>query len=199
MGSGSEDGSAMKHSCSASIIISATFIPVDATQPTTIEAPTPPQGTAPATTTNTQIHHQVVAPVVATAPVGADLPYVEAMETDAVATITVIPKEEPWSGVKRQHLPTKSNKAVATGQGGTFTSIYRGVTKHRLTGRYEAHYWDAQFKREKVGTGGRTRGRQVYLGGYQTELEAAKSYGKSLVIACMFTKNFNTIKKAKVG
>ena len=57
----------------------------------------------------------------------------------------------------RVQLPTKSTKAVATGEGGTFTSIYRGVTRHRLTGRYEAHFWDAQFKREKVVSGGGSR------------------------------------------
>ncbi|GAB4852022.1 hypothetical protein Ancab_016215 [Ancistrocladus abbreviatus] len=28
------------------------------------------------------------------------------------------------------------------------TSIYRGVTRHRLTGRYEAHLWDNSCRRE---------------------------------------------------
>lgn len=132
---------------------------------------------------------------------------------------------------RRPHCPTKSTKAVPTGENGVFTSLFRGVTKHRLTGRYEAHFWDASHKREtKVrwvwvlnragaregwehcretahpearvrcirtpshppmmgiiqpphpcrlspqGKGGRTRGRQVYLGGYTSEEEAARAY-----------------------
>ncbi|GAB4852408.1 hypothetical protein Ancab_016601 [Ancistrocladus abbreviatus] len=52
------------------------------------------------------------------------------------------------------------------------TSQYRGVTKHRWTGRYEAHLWDNSCKKE-----GQTRkGRQVYLGGYDMEEKAARAY-----------------------
>ncbi|XP_010549771.1 PREDICTED: AP2-like ethylene-responsive transcription factor BBM2 [Tarenaya hassleriana] len=55
---------------------------------------------------------------------------------------------------------------------GQRTSIYRGVTRHRWTGRYEAHLWDNSSKRE-----GQTRkGRQVYLGGYDKEEKAARAY-----------------------
>nr|AAS97941.1 AP2/EREBP transcription factor [Arabidopsis thaliana] len=55
---------------------------------------------------------------------------------------------------------------------GQRTSIYRGVTRHRWTGRYEAHLWDNSCKRE-----GQTRkGRQVYLGGYDKEEKAARAY-----------------------
>lgn len=43
--------------------------------------------------------------------------------------------------------PTKSKKAVPCSLTGTFTSKYRGVTRHRLTKRYEAHFWDASYKR----------------------------------------------------
>ncbi|KAJ3678146.1 hypothetical protein LUZ60_001949 [Juncus effusus] len=55
---------------------------------------------------------------------------------------------------------------------GQRTSIYRGVTKHRWTGRYEAHLWDNSCKRE----GQNRKGRQVYLGGYDKEDKAARSY-----------------------
>ncbi|CAA7400468.1 unnamed protein product [Spirodela intermedia] len=49
------------------------------------------------------------------------------------------------------------------------TSIYRGVTRHRWTGRYEAHLWDNSCRRE-----GQTRkGRQ---GGYDKEEKAARAY-----------------------
>lgn len=52
------------------------------------------------------------------------------------------------------------------------TSQFRGVTKHRWTGRYEAHLWDNSCKKE-----GQTRkGRQVYLGGYDMEEKAGRAY-----------------------
>nr|AFR90180.1 AP2-1 [Tetraena mongolica] len=55
---------------------------------------------------------------------------------------------------------------------GQRTSIYRGVTRHRWTGRYEAHLWDNSCKRE----GQSRKGRQVYLGGYDKEEKAARAY-----------------------
>ncbi|KAF3780669.1 AP2-like ethylene-responsive transcription factor [Nymphaea thermarum] len=52
---------------------------------------------------------------------------------------------------------------------GQRTSIYRGVTRHRWTGRYEAHLWDNSCRKE-----GQTRkGRQ---GGYDLEEKAARAY-----------------------
>ncbi|CAL5219375.1 g1195 [Coccomyxa viridis] len=44
------------------------------------------------------------------------------------------------------------------------SSQYRGVTKHRRSGRWEAHLWVKDF------------GRQVYLGGYEREDHAAEAY-----------------------
>ncbi|ESW03991.1 hypothetical protein PHAVU_011G058000 [Phaseolus vulgaris] len=55
---------------------------------------------------------------------------------------------------------------------GQRTSIYRGVTRHRWTGRYEAHLWDNSCRRE----GQSRKGRQVYLGGYDKEEKAARAY-----------------------
>ncbi|GMH14867.1 hypothetical protein Nepgr_016708 [Nepenthes gracilis] len=49
------------------------------------------------------------------------------------------------------------------------TSQYRGVTRHRWTGRYEAHLWDNSCKKE----GQSRKGRQ---GGYDTEVKAARAY-----------------------
>ncbi|XP_002864961.2 AP2-like ethylene-responsive transcription factor AIL7 isoform X2 [Arabidopsis lyrata subsp. lyrata] len=55
---------------------------------------------------------------------------------------------------------------------GQRTSVYRGVTRHRWTGRYEAHLWDNSCRRE----GHARKGRQVYLGGYDKEDRAARAY-----------------------
>ncbi|WVZ87484.1 hypothetical protein U9M48_034115 [Paspalum notatum var. saurae] len=52
---------------------------------------------------------------------------------------------------------------------GQRTSIYRGVTRHRWTGRYEAHLWDNSCRRE----GQSRKGRQ---GGYDREEKAARAY-----------------------
>ncbi|XP_020585162.1 AP2-like ethylene-responsive transcription factor AIL5 [Phalaenopsis equestris] len=64
----------------------------------------------------------------------------------------------------------ESKKAVD--KFGHRTSIYRGVTRHRWTGRYEAHLWDNSCRRE----GQSRKGRQVYLGGYDREEKAGRAY-----------------------
>ncbi|KAF8115806.1 hypothetical protein N665_0025s0253 [Sinapis alba] len=61
-----------------------------------------------------------------------------------------------------------SNKKIAD-TFGQRTSIYRGVTRHRWTGRYEAHLWDNSCRRE----GQARKGRQ---GGYDKEDKAARAY-----------------------
>ncbi|XP_052199798.1 AP2-like ethylene-responsive transcription factor At1g16060 [Diospyros lotus] len=52
------------------------------------------------------------------------------------------------------------------------SSIYRGVTRHRWTGRYEAHLWDKNSWNESQNK----KGRQVYLGAYNDEDAAAHAY-----------------------
>ncbi|KAI3455162.1 hypothetical protein Pfo_011825 [Paulownia fortunei] len=52
------------------------------------------------------------------------------------------------------------------------SSIYRGVTRHRWTGRYEAHLWDKNCWNESQSK----KGRQVYLGAYDEEAAAAHAY-----------------------
>ncbi|XP_052310256.1 AP2-like ethylene-responsive transcription factor AIL5 isoform X3 [Populus trichocarpa] len=66
--------------------------------------------------------------------------------------------------VQAEHAPKKTVETF-----GQRTSIYRGVTRHRWTGRYEAHLWDNSCRRE----GQSRKGRQ---GGYDKEEKAARAY-----------------------
>ncbi|CAL9082719.1 unnamed protein product, partial [Musa acuminata var. zebrina] len=68
--------------------------------------------------------------------------------------------------------PVGLKKAMASAAAGQRTSVYKGVTRHRWTGRYEAHLWDNTCRRE----GQKRKGRQVYLGGYDDEEKAARAY-----------------------
>ncbi|XP_050142356.1 AP2-like ethylene-responsive transcription factor BBM1 isoform X2 [Malus sylvestris] len=88
---------------------------------------------------------------------------------------TAAPAATIQSGIDNQTSIATAIEAVPRKSIDTFgqrTSIYRGVTRHRWTGRYEAHLWDNSCRRE-----GQTRkGRQVYLGGYDKEEKAARAY-----------------------
>ena len=60
----------------------------------------------------------------------------------------------------------------------------KGVTRHAVTQRYEAHLWDSSAHRPTeaaapASSGGkptRARGRQVYLGGFECSASAARAY-----------------------
>nr|WAK85949.1 transcription factor AP9 [Nothapodytes nimmoniana] len=52
------------------------------------------------------------------------------------------------------------------------SSFYRGVTRHRWTGRYEAHLWDKSTWNQNQNK----KGKQVYLGAYDDEEAAARAY-----------------------
>ncbi|CAN0919533.1 AP2-like ethylene-responsive transcription factor At1g16060 [Linum grandiflorum] len=52
------------------------------------------------------------------------------------------------------------------------SSVFRGVTRHRWTGRYEAHLWDKNSWNDSQNK----KGRQVYLGAYDEEEAAAHAY-----------------------
>jgi len=61
----------------------------------------------------------------------------------------------------------------------TSSSRWKGVTKHKITNKWETHLWDATYERPRAKNGttkGRLRGRQVYLGGYETEIAAARVF-----------------------
>lgn len=88
--------------------------------------------------------------------------------SEVVAAVDVVRKRGASKVVGQK--PTVHRKSIDTF--GQRTSQYRGVTRHRWTGRYEAHLWDNSCKKE-----GQTRkGRQVYLGGYDMEEKAARAY-----------------------
>ncbi|KAE9600372.1 hypothetical protein Lal_00045427 [Lupinus albus] len=52
---------------------------------------------------------------------------------------------------------------------GKTKALYRGVTRHVSTGRYEAHLWDSSIKREG-------QSKKGYQGGYDTAEKAARAY-----------------------
>nr|AGI62040.1 AP2-4 [Erycina pusilla] len=83
--------------------------------------------------------------------------------SDCIA-LDVSKKRIAGKAVQKQPVHRKSIDTF-----GQRTSQYRGVTRHRWTGRYEAHLWDNSCKKE-----GQTRkGRQ---GGYDMEEKAARAY-----------------------
>ncbi|KFK27286.1 hypothetical protein AALP_AA8G362800 [Arabis alpina] len=75
-------------------------------------------------------------------------------------------KQQDNTSVVSEVSPTPKKNVESFGQR---TSIYRGVTRHRWTGRYEAHLWDNSCRRE----GQSRKGRQ---GGYDKEEKAARAY-----------------------
>ncbi|KAK8952863.1 AP2-like ethylene-responsive transcription factor [Platanthera guangdongensis] len=66
----------------------------------------------------------------------------------------------------------RTRKTVPRDSPSKRSSIYRGVTRHRWTGRFEAHLWDKNCWNESQNK----KGRQVYLGAYDDEEAAARAY-----------------------
>ncbi|KAH7688249.1 AP2-like factor ANT lineage protein [Dioscorea alata] len=66
----------------------------------------------------------------------------------------------------------RTRKSVPRDSPSQRSSIFRGVTRHRWTGRYEAHLWDKNCWNESQNK----KGRQVYLGAYDDEEAAAHAY-----------------------
>ncbi|KAG6490953.1 hypothetical protein ZIOFF_052285 [Zingiber officinale] len=107
------------------------------------------------------------------------------MSTGAAASGSGGGGENSYSPESNNHKQKDHGEATARKSIDTFgqrTSIYRGVTRHRWTGRYEAHLWDNSCRRE----GQSRKGRQgltislsqnhLYLGGYDKEDKAARAY-----------------------
>ncbi|KAL3139731.1 hypothetical protein ABBQ38_004036 [Trebouxia sp. C0009 RCD-2024] len=74
-------------------------------------------------------------------------------------------------------LPTHASKVAPRSlKPAASTSAFKGVTKHKSTGKFEAHLWDSSHIRAMKKQKGRTRGKQIYLGGYESEQAAARAY-----------------------
>nr|XP_043607351.1 AP2-like ethylene-responsive transcription factor ANT [Erigeron canadensis] len=108
-------------------------------------------------------HHQQIIPAAA-APVSGSVP------ANIVTDCAVMDSKKRGSEKVDQQKQIVHRKSIDTF--GQRTSQYRGVTRHRWTGRYEAHLWDNSCKKE----GQSRKGRQVYLGGYDMEEKAARAY-----------------------
>ncbi|XP_038885870.1 AP2-like ethylene-responsive transcription factor At1g16060 [Benincasa hispida] len=87
-------------------------------------------------------------------------------------------------GIKRRRRCASSSSTVGGGDGQPHKSMtdhstatkrsskFRGVSRHRWTGRFEAHLWDKGYWNPTQ----RKKGKQVYLGAYDEEELAARAY-----------------------
>lgn len=88
------------------------------------------------------------------------------------STQLVVEPEQPQKGRRARRVSAKGRVSKVPGTPGRRSSIYRGVTRHRWTGRYEAHLWDKSCWNQSQNK----KGRQVYLGAYDDEEAAARAY-----------------------
>ncbi|XP_070035454.1 AP2-like ethylene-responsive transcription factor At1g79700 [Nicotiana tomentosiformis] len=75
-------------------------------------------------------------------------------------------------GEKQKMDSSKVDQNIAQTPTVKRSSRFRGVSKHRWTGRYEAHLWD----KSSWNVTQKKKGKQVYLGAYDEEESAARAY-----------------------
>lgn len=81
------------------------------------------------------------------------------------------PRSRPRGAINKNLNQNKSQKIINPNSPRR-SSIYRGVTRHRWTGRFEAHLWD----KSSWNSIQNKKGRQIYLGAYDNEEAAAHTY-----------------------
>ncbi|KAK1630990.1 hypothetical protein QYE76_005305 [Lolium multiflorum] len=91
----------------------------------------------------------------------------------AAAAVTVTTNAAADAATDVRAKPKKrTRKSVPRESPSQRSSIHRGVTRHRWTGRFEAHLWDKNSWNESQNK----KGKQVYLGAYDEEEAAARAY-----------------------
>ncbi|XP_039028739.1 ethylene-responsive transcription factor WRI1-like [Hibiscus syriacus] len=85
--------------------------------------------------------------------------------------IPVIISDKPKNKRARKQQNTHEN-CSSKANSARRSSVYRGVTRHRWTGRFEAHLWDKSSWNNIQSK----KGKQVYLGAYDSEEDAARTY-----------------------
>ncbi|KAG1365549.1 ethylene-responsive transcription factor WRI1 [Cocos nucifera] len=99
-----------------------------------------------------------------------------------LSSSNVIPVNKPQSKSKSKpkHKKAKNPDNAHSESIRRRSSIYRGVTRHRWTGRFEAHLWDKNWQHPLHNK----RGRQVYLGAYDAEVDAARTHDLAALKFC---------------
>ena len=87
-------------------------------------------------------------------------------------------KKEPTKKLRESVVPISDRASKPRNP--ARSSQLRGVTKHRLTSCYEVHFWDSAST-SVTPKNGRTRGRQVYLGSWDSEIDAGKVYDRAAI------------------
>ncbi|CAN6246109.1 unnamed protein product [Urochloa humidicola] len=106
-------------------------------------------------------------------------------DDERAQVLTIVKKDEPADEIGDSINPLTvagngeekgavgaSAAVSAVRPAGSRSSSFHGVTRHRWSGKYEAHLWDSSCRVE----GRRRKGKQVYLGSYDTEEKAARAY-----------------------